>query len=176
MPFYVRNGSVWTPATDLKIYSGSSWANVQNAYIRSGSSWVEFFSRATITLNATYSVSITSSGSFAAYAKFTLESDGDIFETTGDDVGDYPSDVGDWVDPKSAAPGSFQVRGYNQSGSGGVFTGDTTNTWLDLSSNREWTVSVSSLLQTGFYTFDIDIGVGGTVLDTATITLSADVS
>ena len=126
---------------------------------------------ATITLNASYNVSHAVSLNFVG-VEFKLESDGDILETLSDDGGSTTNDLGDWVSPKTAAPGSYQVRAYSLSGSGGAFTGDTTNSWLNLTSDIYWSLSVSPG-DSGSRSFTIDIGLAGTVLDTSTITLSA---
>jgi hypothetical protein len=61
-----------------------------------------------------------------------LESDGDI-ATNVNEAG-Y-TDIGDWINPKAAAPGAYEVRMTVNSGS---IVGGTTGSWLALSTAREW--------------------------------------
>lgn len=124
-------------------------------------------SSATITLNNSYVVDDSVPSPGTSTATFTLESDGDIsqFKTsTG------TADIGDWISPKTAAPGSYEVRATLFSGA--PISG-TTNTWLALSTTRSWSLSVTS--GQSLSVIDIEIRLGTTVLDTTRVTLSAEV-
>lgn len=126
-----------------------------------------FFSGATITLDTSYSMYGTDGGFGSASASFALESDGDIIASEG--FGNV--DVGDWISPKASAPGSYEVRATIVSGS---LSSGTTGSWLALTSTRTWVVSRSS---PGYSScvLTIEIRLSGTVLDTTTVTLEAEV-
>jgi hypothetical protein len=118
-----------------------------------------------VTLAASYTVDSVNNPS--ATATFTLESDGDIISDVN---GSPPVDEGDWLSPKASAPGSFECRMVTVSGT--VSTG-TVDSWLALSSDRTWTVSASGTTKSFTGTLEIREG-SGSVLDSATVTLSAD--
>lgn len=111
----------------------------------------------------------TSSGLPNQTATYTLEADGDIITATtaGGSV-----DAGDWISPKAAAGGNYEVRATVVSGS--VSSG-TTGSWLALSSDRTWTRSrVTSGTDTVVLTIEIRRTGTTTVLATCTRTLVAD--
>lgn len=126
-------------------------------------------SNATITLNNTYSVVHTTSTPDAAFVRIVFESDGDII--TEGALGTV--DEGDWVSPKSAAPGSYEIRATLVDGDTPV---GTLGSWLALTSNRTWSLTKPGLVP-GFResVFTIEIRLGTTVLDSTTVTLQAEV-
>lgn len=120
----------------------------------------------TITLDATYAAFDLQFGA-PATASITFESDGDIIT-----VGSFTVDAGDWISPKSAAPGSYEIRATLNSGD--TPTG-TLGSWLALSSNRTWTLTKpGTLLGIRECELTIEIGFGGTVLDSTIVTLTAE--
>jgi hypothetical protein len=81
--------------------------------------------------------------------------------------------IENWVTPTSAAS-DYEAFVTVTSGS---LTGGTTGSWVALSSTRSWYIqSVVTGLTTCVFTVQIRRVGTGTVLDTATITLTADVS
>lgn len=126
-------------------------------------------SNVTITLNNTYSLVKTSSAPDAAFVSITFESDGDII--TESFLGTV--DEGDWVNPKSAAPGSYEIRATLVDGDTPV---GTLGSWLALTSSRTWSLNKTG----GFPGFresvlTIEIRLGATVLDSTTVTLQVEV-
>lgn len=101
-------------------------------------------------------------------ARYTLESDGDIisFRTSVGAV-----DIGDWISPKEAAPGTYEVRATVVSGS---LSSGTTGSWIALTSNRTWVVSgsIGGGESSCVLTVEIRKGAGST-LASATVTLQA---
>jgi hypothetical protein len=81
-------------------------------------------------------------------------------------------DIGDWISPKSGAPGSYEVRADLAPGSMALSSG-TVGSWLALTSSRTWTVE-RSFVGVSESTIDVQIRLGGTVLTTARITLYAE--
>src|SRR5690606_11541635 len=110
---------------------------------------------------------IIDSGPGLSIASYLLSADGIIrsFQLNED-----PDTVqlGTWVTPASAAPGSYKVRATLQSG---TLAEGTTDEWLALTSNRVWTVSDNSAILL------IEISLDeSTILGSATITLQATVT
>lgn len=106
-----------------------------------------------------------------ASASYTLENDGDIIESTG--AGN--ADTGDWVTPKAAAGAAYECRATITSG---ALTSGTTGSWLSMATTRTWTVTRTNNaagVDTCVFTLEIRLTATGTVLDTATITLTAEV-
>lgn len=98
-------------------------------------------------------------------ASVQFQSDGDIVAPSG-----TPSaSLGDWVDPKSSAPGDYEIRATVTSG---TLSSGTTNTWQALTSSRTWSITSSNSKLTRVF-FEIRDS-SGTVLDDGTITLVLD--
>jgi hypothetical protein len=100
----------------------------------------------------------------SAEATYKLTSTGDVigFTTLNGDT-----DIGDWVSPKSAAPGTYEAKADVVFGS---VTGSATGSWLALTSDRAWTLSlVGAGSEAAGLT--ISIRLGGTVIATASVNL-----
>lgn len=172
MALKVWNGSSWVEATGLKAWNGSTWAAANQASVWNGSSWVQFYSGVQITLNNTYSVSSINFQPFESTASIEFQSDGDIITFSSSDG--VSIDQGDWISPKSAAPGSYEIRATLVSGD---TPSGTFNTWLPLTSNRTWALTklgnFPDILQCQL---TIEIRLGSTVLDSTTVDLYAEVA
>ena len=102
------------------------------------------------------------SGTHTASVQF--QSDGDIVAPSG-----TSASLGDWIDPKSSAPGDYEIRATVTAG---TLTSGTTNTWLALTSSRTWSITGSTNKTTQVF-FEIRDGTGA-VQDDGTITLVLD--
>lgn len=114
-------------------------------------------------------VAVSSVGSGAQTATYTLESDGDVVTATtpGGSV-----DAGDWIDPKASAPSDYEVRATLNAG---TLTSGTTGSWLVLSSNRSWTLTQAAVGAATQVDLTIEIRKGsGATLASATVTLDAE--
>lgn len=98
-------------------------------------------------------------------AIFSLESDGDIvFYNDG-----APLDLGDWVSPKSAAPGPYSVRVVVTSG---TLDAGNTNVWESLTISREWNITQTGIgIRSVIFELSISDDGGTTVLDTTEVTM-----
>lgn len=106
-----------------------------------------------------------------ATATYRLETDGDIGASAGNNT---VVDVGDWVSPKGGASDAYEARATIVSGS---LTSGTTGTWQGLGTQRTWTLNQPSAgtgPATCVFTLEIRRASDSVVLDTATITLSAE--
>jgi hypothetical protein len=120
----------------------------------------------TVVVLADASVDDANSGS--AEASYSLTTTGDVFATT---TLNGAIDIGDWISPNSAAPGSYEARADVVSGS---VTGSATGSWLALTTTRTWTLALSSPgISSARLT--VSIRLSGTTLTSATIDLAAQV-
>ncbi len=123
----------------------------------------------TITLAASYSASALVSG--GATAQFELTSAGDVRMTNGNNS---VVDVGDWLAPKTNMAGFDCMLTLN---SGTSPTGSALATWLNLGTTRNWQITRGgSGVNTNNCTVQIRNAVSLTVLDTATVLMTADAS
>ena len=98
-------------------------------------------------------------------ASVQFQSDGDIVAPSG-----TPSaSLGDWIDPKSSAPGDYEIRATLISG---TLSSGNVNTWQALTSSRTWSITGTNT-RTAQIFFEIRDD-SGTVLDDGTITLELD--
>lgn len=105
----------------------------------------------------------------AALAKSEFQSDGDIHSINT--IGSV--DEGDWISPKSAAPGAYEIMAHQDSGDALDVTSDALDTWLALSSTRQWSIStIASGLKTASLT--VSIRLGTQVLSSGVFALSAE--
>jgi len=102
------------------------------------------------------------SGTHTASVQF--QSDGDIVAPSG-----TSASLGDWIDPKSSAPGDYEIRATLISG---TVTSGTIGTWQALTSSRTWSIT-NGISRTTQIFFEIRDGEG-TVQDDGTITLVLD--
>ena len=102
-----------------------------------------------------------------ATSGYRLGSTGDVSENRNASY----LDIGDWVSPKSAAPGTYECRVTVTSGT--LSTG-TAGSWLALTSNREWTV-FRNTSGSKACTFTVEIRQGVTTLASCTVTITASV-
>ena len=111
----------------------------------------------------------------AATSTYTLSSTGDITRTiSGDTSGTL--DIGDWISPKSGMS-NYECLATLVSGTFSTTAG--TGVWLNLGTSRSWSRSkgaASSGISNCVFTLQIRQVGTTTVLASATITLSAEVS
>lgn len=104
-----------------------------------------------------------------ATAGFRMESTGDYSKL----VQATYTDLGDWIVPKDLAGAGYECRATLVSG---TLSSGTTGSWLALNTNREWTVSASSTIQSCSFTLEIRDASSLVVLSTCTIDLHAESS
>jgi hypothetical protein len=109
-----------------------------------------------------------------ALVTFSLENDGDIMTKIDETGGAVPIDAGDWIAPKSAAPGTYQARATVTSGLAPAAGSDATGTFLPLTTTRNWSQQRTTN-GTSSTVLSIDIRDGsGPVLRTFTVNLFAN--
>ena len=120
------------------------------------------------TIVALANTSVDDANSGSAEASYSLTTAGDVFGTT---TLNGAIDIGDWISPNSAAPGSYEARADVVFGS---VTGSATGSWLALTTTRTWTLARSTAGASAAR-LTVSIRLGGTTLTSATIDLSVQV-
>lgn len=138
---------------------------IQRIYVDDAGTIRLVFQNAVVSISDT-NVNRTVTTPSTATASYSLENDGDIAVNGADD--------GDWITPKAAAGADYECRATVLSGS---FTSGTFGSWLALNTTRTWTLVRSTIgTSTASMTLEIRRASDGTVLDSATINFSAEVS
>lgn len=152
---------------NVKRRSGGTWVTATIAKRRSGGTWVDIF--AAIVSIADYQSSLDATSPADSTNTYGLNADGTI---TG------PG--GNWLTGGSSS--DYEVRATQVSdtitGTGTSATG-TLNTWMNLGTNREWTVAATGAGNTGrrwVLTIEIRRASDLVVLDSATIDIEATTS
>ena len=127
-------------------------------------------SAATVTIS---NQTISDLDASAAYAYYFLTAGGQVEQST-QAGGINPTNLEQWCTPTSAVA-LFEARVTVTSG--GLSGGSGTGTWLALSSTRNWYVEEFTSGNSNLCIFTVDIrrASTGTIVDTATIDLSAGV-
>lgn len=117
--------------------------------------------------------SISDTDFVAAYAYYFLTAGGQVEQST-QAGGTGPTNLEQWCTPTSQ---SSNYEAFITVSSGALSGGSATGTWLALSTTRNWYVEELTSGNSNQCIFTVDIRkIGtGTVLDTATITLYAEV-
>lgn len=103
-----------------------------------------------------------------AFASVSFENDGDFITATV--LG--PTDAGDWIAPKAAAPGAYEIMAHQNSGAALDVASSALDAWLALSSTRSWQQTQSGVGSKAA-NLTVSIRLGGTVLSSGVFTLSA---
>lgn len=179
MPLRVWNGSAFTTAKSARVWNGSSFVPAKSAKVWNGSSWVNFLSSVNIADASDFGNDANFDNAQAAagyilYNNGTAEtynvSGGTTFTTTL---------TGQWLAGGSVS--DFSVRATITSQFGGTTSiNGTFNTWISLSTTREWSVFVSAVgndvQENGGFVMTVDIAYTADlskIIDTATIQLDA---
>lgn len=117
------------------------------------------------------SVSDVQGGPSGCVARVEFQNDGDIQAITAGST-----DVGDWITPKAAAPGAYEIHAHQNSGDA-LAASDALDTWLALTSTRGWGVEVPAPGPGAkAANLTIQIRLGGVVLSSGVFLLSAEVT
>jgi len=108
--------------------------------------------------------------SIVCQAAYSLNQNGHIDTTV---IAGANPDLGNWITPVSAAPGSYRARATQVSSAGSGTKIGTLASWLAISSSPSWALDTTSADQSQWVlTIEIDNGAG-LVLDSCQLTLRA---
>lgn len=107
-------------------------------------------------------------------ARIVYRANGDLDSIT---VADGTVDLGSWFTPEQSGIGnSYWIKATNVTGSGGTFTDPSAGSWIQLSTDRQWELSIAVV---GFVSrsFTISIATAASdaaIVETHTVTLIAE--
>lgn len=177
MPLRVWNGSAFTTAKSARVWNGSSFVPAKSAKVWNGSSWVNFLSSVNIQ-DASDFANDTASGFSQASAGYTLYNNGtaETFNFSGGQTF-VTTLTGQWLTGGLASDFSARATIITFLENGGYTIG-TFDTWLSLSTTRQWSLdaqaSGSNVSRTAYLVMVVDIAYTADtskIIDTATITL-----
>ncbi len=155
-------GGTYVPAGT----SGTNGAVPSSGAISIGSFYGTGLPVITITDQSLNNVTFSPTNSTQAYR---LDSNGKVYDVKNAS----PSFIEDWVTPTGAAS-SYEAFVTVTSG---TLSSGTSGSWVALSSTRDWSVTQTSIgIKTCTFTVDIRKVGTSTVLDSATITIEAEVA
>jgi hypothetical protein len=171
----VNDAGTWRTPTEIYVNDAGTWRQIQEIYVNDAGTWRLVFSGATVAV-ADQSWTDTAVSPANAGVDFSLESDGDIAVAETDDTGGVAVDQGDWLSPKTGMA-NFDVRCTIVSG---TLTSGTCDgaTWENLGTTRTWRrVRITDVagVDTVVMTLEIRRTSTGATVDTATVTIAADV-
>lgn len=167
MDMHVRDGGVWKAVKKLWVKDGGTWKQVQKAHVRDGGTWKQFLAyiAASITNQSLADLVLDPADASVTYR---LGSDGDVYESNT--LGTVSLET--WLDGGSSS--DFEVRATLNSG---TLSSGATGSWLSLSSDREWSVTRTTLgSASAELLIEIRNATTQAVLTSATITLTATVA
>lgn len=172
MAYKVWDGSTWQNASNIKVYNGSTFVSATTARIWDGSSWVQFYpdTPGAIITNQYISVNVDETY-FEAGVGYNLYSNG-VATTSTTIIGDAAI-PGEWL--ISGSVNDYEVLWtLNNTNFSGTFNTPTANTWLPLSTSRNWSLVTSTYNSEARRGIDVSLRhVNGTVLAYAYIQLDA---
>lgn len=172
MSMSVRDAGTWKAVNELHVKDAGTWKSVQKGWVRDAGVWKEFFSGFAINIT-NKSVSDLGFTVRTYTSSIAFRNTGQLRGTTaGVGTTDYPNE---WQNPVGGATASdYEVRATEVSQTGVATRTGTMNTWLNLGTDRTWTLTANNPSQ-GVRTWVIDFEIRdvatSTVQATARITL-----
>ena len=121
-----------------------------------------------VNISGGFAVDDTIGGPGTASAAVNFETDGDVMAV----ISTGSSDAGDWIVPKSMAPGAYEIMAHQNSGD--AVGGDPLDTWHALTSLRSWSLT-QGVVGEKSANLTVSIRLGGVTLSSGTVTLHAQV-
>ena len=169
-------GSAWEDVADIKRWTGSAWETINQVNRWSGSAWEKIWPSYTVTVSGE---SVTHDTDVTATAGIRFNSDGTVDKREGSSYTQVDTST-DWIDPNGAADSTYDVRITSvvwTNGSSFFVEAASEDVWIDLGSDREWSVqdTQSSGLGRKTVSFTVEIRKDeGAVIDSATYSLDAN--
>ena len=157
----------WKTVDSVSVGVSGAWKTVQTGYVGVSGVWKEFYSALRVNLTNQTANSFTLSPG-TAEAAYILNSNGNA-QLLQD--GNTTNVSGEWL--VFGTNSAFEVRATLNSGS---LSSGTTGTWLSLGTTRTWTVQETAGTKTANLTIEIRRASDGTVLDSCTVDITAEVS
>jgi hypothetical protein len=173
----VWNGSAWVTAKSARVWNGSAWVNAKSAKVWNGSAWVNFLSSVNIE-NASETSSGAGFDNAFAEAGYILSSDGTA-STFSDSGTFFEFDLaGQWFVGGSISDFSVRATLDSVTGSGAESVTGTFDSWLSLSTTRQWSLITNAVGNDDFQFANLSMTIEiaytddtSKIIDSATITL-----
>ena len=138
------NGNTYTVAV-TRNSGGSAITRVREAYIRTASGIQRYWpAPATVSLpNVVLTSTRTNASGLASSCTYRLTGSGDIFQV----INGTATDLGDWLDPKAAAPGGYEFRATFM---GGTTPTGTFGSWIPFVAATNYDYNVTKPGGSGF--------------------------
>lgn len=178
MPLKPWNGSAYVEANELKVWNGSSWVTSQTGRVWNGSSWVIFHrgGSANFTTDTFFTSGLSDDQSIPgeyATVQYQINPDGYVYV---DEQYSGLTSYEQWCTPAGFAS-NFEVRATLDTG---TMSGGTFGSWLDLSTNHEWTKTIgengANQNEGAAVSFEVRKKGYTTILDTWTITFYVELT
>ena len=173
MEWDVRVGGAWQEVVNAHIRIGGTWTRIKEGWVRVGGAWQQFYG-SVVTVSGEAITHSVSNGS-TARAGVKVLNDGTIDKREGTGFTQIDTTT-DWIRPNVAGVGdAWSVKCVTSGGD--PLHGDTTDSWLALTSDREWYLEhgTTDTTENHVVTVQISDDGGTTVIDSGIYTLTATV-
>ena len=165
---HIGVGGAYKQATEIHIGVGGVWKDCSEVHVGVGGVWKQVFQKVAITLSGQ---SVSEVGAGEQIAGIRINTDGTIDQRTALATYTQIDASTDWIIPNSAAAdATYHVKWTPGVGDPLTTGSDSTGTWLELNTNREWFLKDTAAL-THQATLAISNDGGTTTLDSATYNL-----
>ncbi|MFZ9767205.1 MAG: hypothetical protein ACO3C4_01775 [Candidatus Limnocylindrus sp.] len=170
MPISVKDAGSWKSATPY-VKDGGTWKVVQAGYVRDAGTWKQFFTNLSASISDQSALNYSLSGvGGTASATYRLANNGVASRTNVS--GTLTAISGEWLVAGNAS--DFEAYMAPDGGGSGGTTSGTFNTWVNLGTTQDWTLTATNNSATRSFTLQIRIASSGEVVDTATISFEVD--
>lgn len=171
MTLHLNDSSTWRQIKQVYVNDGGLWRTIKGVYVNDSGTWRQVYAAAQLTNHVITNNARAGLGGTAS-ATFTLQSDGvAAFSKSPGSSGTYTDEFIPGS-PITASGADYWARmtlisGVNPSG--------TMGSWVQLSSDRSWVLSVTNDAQNSTMTCEIAAdAAGATIVTSATIDISVD--
>lgn len=140
MTSHINVSGTWKEVTEKHVNVSGTWKEITNGYVNVSGTWKEFFSSSFLDPDldgTTETYSHTGTGGAGGDCRIQVDTDGDIYQKGGLDT-----KQDDWLLSGGTAS-EYEVKADVVSGT--VDVGDSTGTFLALTTDRQWGVQESAL-------------------------------
>jgi hypothetical protein len=164
MTTHINDGGTWRQLLNVYVNDSGTWREIQEIYVNDGGTWRSVFVNAVITVSgeSVFTGVHVAPDTGTAFIRFNTNG---TVDSIIDGVTTQVDASTDWIIPNGAASGSYEISCHQNSGD--AVTGSAAlDTWLALSSARQWGFSPTAVNVTANLT--ISIRKDGVTLDSGT--------
>jgi hypothetical protein len=161
MTTHVNDSGTWRELTNVYINVSGVWTEIQEVYVNDAGTWRSVFVKAVVTVSgeSVFTDVHVSPDPGTAFVRFNTNG---TVDSLVDGVTTQIDASTDWIIPNSAASGLYEIMAHQNSGDA-VTPSAALDTWLALSSSRQWGFSSTALNVTANLTISIRFNGGATL-------------